>query len=102
MKPLGKDGNQMPKTGAPTLYELVIERDEQRYLIMYCGNRSRRMLLDSCRKHGDKLASLSGAQELQFAPRAGEGATIGDWTIRWTGRTQRDAHAEGRLPWIGA
>ena len=90
----------MIQTGARTLYELAIEKGDRRFLVMYTSNRSRRLLLDSCRKHGEKLVALTGADELTLAKRAGDGATMGDWRIRWTGRTQREAQ-DSKLPWIG-
>jgi hypothetical protein len=45
--------------------------------------------------------ALTGTSDITFAKRAGDGATMGPWRIRWTGRTQREAANMGRLPWIG-
>lgn len=106
MDPVGRDGARgsgrrtVIRPGARTLYELVAQNGDQRFLIMYRSNRSRRMLLDSCRKHGERLVKLTGVADITFAKRAGDGATMGAWRIRWTGRTQREA-VGSELPWIG-
>jgi len=86
--------------GARTLYELAIENGEQRLLLAYCSNRCRRTIWDIARKHGVRLVALTGTENIEFAKRAGDGATMGSWRIRWTGRTQREA-VDSRLPWIG-
>jgi hypothetical protein len=88
------------ETGRRTLYELAAENGDQRYLIMYTSNKSRRMLLDCAREHGERLVPLTGHENIVFAKRAADGATMGEWRIRWTGRTQREA-VSSKLPWIG-
>jgi hypothetical protein len=81
-----------------TLYELAaIHPDGRRILIAYCGRRSRHGLLDACRGHAAALVALTGDKTIGFAPRAAGGATMGDWSIRFTGRTERDAIMEGEL-----
>lgn len=90
----------MIRPGARTLYELIVERGDNRILVMYTSSRGRRMLLDCARKHADKLTALTGTDSLDFAKRASAGATMGEWTLRWTGRTQREAY-DSRLPWVG-
>lgn len=88
--------------GRATLYELVMERGagEPRYLLMYTNNRSRRILLESCRSHGETIAKLTNANRIVFAKKSGDGATVGGWRIHWSGRTQREA-VRDPLPWIG-
>lgn len=78
------------RPGARTLYELAIENGDQRILLAYCINRSRRILWKVARQHGIRLVALTGAENIVFAKRAGDGATMGDWRIRWTGRTLGD------------
>lgn len=86
--------------GARTLYELAIENGEQRLLLAYCSNRTRQTIWKVARQHGERLVALTGEENITFAKRAGDGAAMGDWRIRWTGRTQREA-VDSKLPWIG-
>jgi len=50
--------------------------------------------------HGKKLVAIAGATRFTFAARARDGARIGDWTVRFTERTQRDCLLEGELDFI--
>lgn len=84
-----------------TRYELAAINGDTRILLVYSYGRGRRAILESARKHGEKLVALTGRQSIDFAKRASDGATMGDWQIRFTGRTQRDAICSGELPWIG-
>ena len=86
--------------GARTLYELAIENADQRILLAYCSNCTRRTIWKVASQHCDRLMALTGAENIDFAKRAGDGATMGAWRIRWTGRTQREA-ADSKLQWIG-
>ena len=82
-----------------TLYELAVSRGESAYLVQYT-RKSRSALLHSCRKFGGQLVKLTGAESLVFAKRAADGATLEDWRIRYTGRTEHDAIVGGELPFI--
>jgi len=84
-----------------TYYELAAVRGEQRRLIAYTQRRSRRGMLAACRNRAVLVIALTGAEELQFGKRAEDGATLGAWQVRFTGRTERDAIMEGELPFIG-
>ena len=86
-----------------TLYELAVKHADGRAVLLgYCDRHSRNMLYRVACKHGPKLAALTGAESLTFGAKSRDGATIGDWSIVWTGRTQRDAIMEGELPYIAA
>lgn len=90
-----------------TRYELVASRgtgpDRESYLIAYTSRNNRRGLwaaiTDSNRV--DKLVKLTGSKSIDFGKRAADGGTMGDWTIRFSGRTQRECYLEGELPYIG-
>jgi hypothetical protein len=87
----------------PTRYELVAENGETRILIAYSMRTGRHALLSSVQKHGSKLIEMMGLGDdarIVFLKPAALGATIGNWRIRFTGRTQREAIAS-ELPWIG-
>ena len=86
--------------GRPTLYELAAIKGEQSILVAYCGNRTRRMILRACRERAEALVALTGDKSIGFSRRAAEGATMGEWSIRFTGRTQRDAISAGELPYV--
>jgi len=83
-----------------TAYELVITDGTDTYLVRYSSARSRRALLDNCRFSGQQLVNLTGREEIDYQKRAADGATMGDWRIYWSGRTQREAIIEGEHPFI--
>ena len=87
--------------GSDTLYELVAKHPDGRsYLIRYTHRRSRDALLKNLRHYGETVARLMGPT-VTFASHAADGATVGDWRVSWTGRTERDALRDGELPFIG-
>lgn len=86
-----------------TLYELTMSRGDEHFLIAYASNKGRTMLwkcvTSDQRVH--QIIAKTGTEAITFAKRAGDGATMGAWAIRFTGRTQRDAISQGELPYIG-
>ena len=90
-----------------TRYELVASRgtgpDRESYLIAYTSRNNRQGLWAAVTQESrvHKLIALTGDKEIHFAKRAGDGATMGEWTIRFSGRTQRECYIEGELPYIG-
>lgn len=83
-----------------TLYELAVSHpDGRRFLLGYTVGRSRSTLFRWTSKHGPALVAICGTDDIRFARRASDGATMGEWTINWTGRTERQA-AAGQLPVI--
>lgn len=87
----------------PTRYELVAEKGDERILIAYSMRTGRRALLTAAQKHGHALLAmmkLDDNTKFEFLKPAAKGAKVGDWTIRFSGRTQRDAISNGELPWI--
>ncbi len=89
----------------PTRYELVLERGDTRIRICYSMRTGRHSLLTACQKHGQTLVDYIGMDDkaqMVFLKPASRGAQIGEWSIRFTGRTQRDAiSTRSELPWIG-
>jgi hypothetical protein len=84
-----------------TAYELVAVNGDQRILICYSSVRSRGALYRICCKRAADLLALTGAESIHFAKTAADGGTMGAWTIRFSGRTQRECYIEGELPYIG-
>lgn len=89
-----------------TAYELaMVHPDGRRVLVCYSNGRSRNDVFTIVQKRAQHVARLLGvaAESLQitFAKRSGEGATIGEWSVVWTGRTQREAYIAGELEYVG-
>ncbi len=82
-----------------TLYELAAIKGEDRVLLSYCAL-SRTCLLAAVRKRAEFVCALTGAREITFGKHAADGAAMGEWAIRFTGRTEREAITHGELPWI--
>lgn len=81
------------KTRYPTLYELAaIHPDGRRYLLAYCRIKSRSSLWDTVTSENrvHHIVALVGTKSIDFAQRAADGATMGEWSIRFTGRTARE------------
>ncbi len=89
----------------PTRYELALERGDTRIRICYSMRTGRHSLLTACQKHGQTIVDYIGMDDkatMEFLKPAARGARIGEWSIRFTGRTQRDAiSTQSELPWIG-
>jgi len=85
----------------PTRYELAVKHtDGREYLLSYCFRKTRRTILNIAYKFGPELVKLTGTEDITFAKKATAGATMGEWKIVWTGRTQRNAYSEGELTFI--
>lgn len=84
-----------------TRYELVMlhSRTGQRLRLCYTARNNRRGLIDAIRNGGTDLTRVAGAEE--FTLGKGPSARIGDWTLTFSGRTQREAiAANAELPWF--
>lgn len=83
-----------------TRYELILERGAERLRLCYTSRKNRRGMIDAIFRNGKELGSFSGSQEVRF----GNGATaqLGDWAVRFSGRTQREAIQAGELRWFGS
>jgi hypothetical protein len=86
-----------------TLYELAMIRGEERILIAYSQRKGRRDIFKAVAADHRvrQVTARTGTDQIDFAKRTADGATMGGWAIRFTGRTQRDAIIEGELPYIG-
>jgi hypothetical protein len=89
-----------------TRYELAMTHTETResLLIAYSTGKARR---DVFRYVSDPdrvgpIVARTGSDSIHFGKRAADGGTMGEWSIRFTGRTQRQAITEGELPYIGS
>ena len=86
-----------------TRYELAAIHGDgtTRVLIGYTSRQSRSGIMAKCRQHGElvcKLTCPTGEEIMSWPKPASSGMRIGsDWSIRFTGRTQRDAILEGEL-----
>jgi hypothetical protein len=85
-----------------TLYETVATYGTQTVLVVYCGkNKTRffRAIAENDQERAKKLVELTGAERITVGKGTVLG-TIGEWTIKFTGRTQRDAIVEGEHPYL--
>lgn len=87
-----------------TRYEVVlVDPDGEKYRLGYTPQPSRRGLLRQARCYGDRVVRVAGLTvNLPFAwrgkGRLGFVADLGNgWTIRFTGRTERDAIVGGEI-----
>ncbi len=86
-----------------TAYELVITDGVTTYLVAYSQAKTRRVLWD-CITHPNRvnrITHLAGIGVVDFGKRVADGATMGSWSIKFSGRTQREAYIEGELAYIG-
>lgn len=85
-----------------TRYELVMRHTKtgEKRRVCYTARRNRRGLFDAMRSNGEALVRITGAQEFTFG--TGSTATIGDWSVSFSGRTQREAISNGELRWFAA
>lgn len=84
-----------------TCYEVALAApDGRRYLVCYTSGRSRASLVRAVRHYGQALIALTGAAEIKFGPREGDGLALGGHTLNFTGCTQRDAYLAGELPFV--
>jgi hypothetical protein len=79
-----------------TLYELALCGPSSRLL---CYTRKSRVaLIAALRKYGPQIVAITGVDNLTVA---GQSVTIGAYSVRFTGRTEREAVIGGELAWIG-
>lgn len=88
-----------------TRHELVLSHaDGRKYLLCYVVNSARRNTIFSIVSERAKdLIRVVGVENpiIHFAKRKADGATIGEWKVAFSGRTQRQAIIEGELTYIG-
>lgn len=88
-----------------TRYECIAENAAgEKMLLAYSMQTGRRSLLDCAQKHGPQLIAwlkIGPDASLEFLKPANRGAQIGPASLRFSGRTQRDAIIEGEHPFIG-
>lgn len=84
-----------------TLYELIaVAPDGRQVLAGYCGRTVRRMV-SMLHQNATAWMRLTGAARVDAVPKMPKTLTLGEWTFRFSGRTEREAIMHGELPWIG-
>lgn len=94
-------------TLAPTRYEITATHPDGRCLLIgYTARKSRFGLLNLMRQHSGKIIQTLNIGEhdmVHFATKPRVHCTMGEWTIGFTGRTQRDVRSAGHEhQWIAA
>lgn len=85
-----------------TAYELVISNGAITYLLCYAEARTRKGIFLAVNHRCEKLVPLTGVSHIDFAKRVADGAMMGTWSIRFSGRTQREAYIGGELTYVGS
>jgi hypothetical protein len=90
--------------GTRTYYELAIVKGDERYLYCYSADKGRqpliRCVVDNL-KRAELTVRFTGSENFTIPRDKNAKMTVGDWTIEWTGRTQRQAISEGELTFFG-
>lgn len=85
--------------GRYSFYEVIAEKDGKRILIGYTQRRSRYGLLLALRARAAAVILLTECTEedgqIVAGRRASDGFTVNGWTLRFSGRTARQAILEG-------
>lgn len=86
-----------------TRYELAASHpDGRKVLIRYTARKGRRGLLDALTMDAARVCKVLGSDDIHWAKRAADGGTMGDWTVKFSGRTQREAILDGELPFYAS
>jgi len=82
-----------------TRYELIASHpDGRKLLIRYTARQGRRGLLDALTMDAARVCQVLGADDIHWGKRAADGGHMGEWTVKFSGRTQREAILGGELP----
>lgn len=79
-----------------TKYELAVDGK----ILAGYTRQSKMGILNMLRKNGESWAKRLNANDMITFNKNGREATIGQYNVKFTGRTQRDAIIEGELPWF--
>ena len=87
--------------GKRTLWELIAEHtDGRQVLIQYTGAPGLKHLYHALQDQKDYILRLFGTLEFERANTHDVRFVFGAWTVRYSGRTQRDAVSQGEYPFI--
>lgn len=89
--------------GRSTKYELVLVHDDGRRLLLAYGRKTRPGVLAIVNRNAVALADFCGCDTIQLRGLpAGTFGKIGAWSLRASGRTEREAIIGGELARWGA
>ena len=82
-----------------TRYEITAKGPDGEFLVGYTARKTRRGMLEVMRMYHGNLIHLCDTNEMTVPShfKAKDGIVMGDWTIKFSGRTQRDAISNGEL-----
>jgi hypothetical protein len=83
-----------------TRYEVVGRNGDVTILAGYTSKKTRHGLLGMVRQHGEAWVEYANSTSLQFRGKAADGVQVGEWTITFSGRTQREAYIAGEHPFV--
>jgi hypothetical protein len=88
-------------TGKQTLYELIaVHADGRRVLVQYTYHKGLKHLYHALQDHREHIKALCGTLAFTRLDTPQPEFAFGEWIVRFSGRTQRDAVHEGELPFI--
>lgn len=89
-----------------TAYEIEIRHstDGRVHRICYSARHSRRGLLNAIQTAAEHIVKVTGTDNMYIEKKASDGVKIGDWRVKFSGRTERECILAdaGELRWIGA
>lgn len=87
-----------------TLHEVIASNGDRRILVCYLETLSKRGLFEAIRRRGERIVASLGLPDDATLTLGGSAkcprAQIGEWSIRRSGRTQREAIIEGELDYL--
>jgi hypothetical protein len=85
-----------------TKYEVTATRDGRTVLLGYTrkGRRGMDSLICSDDGRRDAIVKVLGTNRITYDKKASQGAVMGEWTIKFSGRTHRDCIIEGEWPFV--
>lgn len=85
--------------GRGTAYEVVITKGDTTYLVSYVARHSYAGMRDAVVQRAEEIVVKTNAAHIDKAGRTI--TTDNGWTIKFSGRTQRDAICNGEHTYVG-
>jgi len=87
--------------GYATAYEITATNGADVRLVAYTRQKSRHGILRALQRRGQMIIDQHNITEetpSTWGPRAADGLTLGQWSIKFSGRTEREALIAGEYP----
>ena len=84
-----------------TRYEVVLTNGTDKYLVLYTSRRSKMGLCLAVQQRSDAVSLITNGINPWLSKR-GDTSHPGEWSVLFSGRTQREAITDGELPFASA